>query len=908
MKSILKSSALLISLVLLVIVGFALTSHVLTRQPTTPAIEPTPQTLQPTAQALPPIAQASHLTAQPAQPIARAAQATAPQRVASAESSIPGAQVLSTPMPLVGGVYRIGVNLDQQDLGGPKDFMQNMLDNPGFEPPTDGHLIKMGSASNSTFTDATDSGAPTGYWVGAKASVRTGAAAGDQFTIVGFTAGGSYAFGSCQNASGGSIACPTLAAGVGVAEVLTSPAIGGPLNKNVIAGWAAGDTNSSLSTADKFEGQGSLSINVADGNSHYVDYGWDVEVSHNGVCSNDDVTPCTDANQTADCGSGNTCVVAPQAGPWHPVKGPFEIAFWAKGSGTSTGTPQVTVALTRPTTFTVSHTFTLTNDGAWHQYTFPFTGGDTGFKGGSNMWRLDFKLTATNGSAATRATIYIDDIYLGRAENSLTGFRDEVVQTLRSINPGSLRYGAYVQLGTSDDGYEGASGCRAGNSGPTATGTCDYLHGPSYVNGLGGSWVYAAQDAYALDGALDAVPFMTIGNAMNDADLKEFTDRLCTATNTYNFPSVWIENENEEWLNGHGHISYGSENLGKLGYGEETQRNFSIMNAEATAHCPSIASRFHYIMGNQICNSGVIGGELAGASAAGYPMPNTSQYGTDDATYYPSTQVLPSYSGSLASQAAQYALLIFGNVPKSVGPPGTGCINNGRYSDYGVIGSNNFLAIYEMGPGAGGNGHGNAAPEQAYLSEGGYPSAAWMAESWLLAQQIGKTPIQNEYQLGQLEYQNAPMWGIVHDLDSDFGPTFPHLRPIALGMEVMNSAIGGNYYPVSGMPSGTYANAFLQGSDWSAILVNSTSSNSAGTITFPTGTVPGICKGVLYSNGITDNNENSNSVYVGPCASFSCSGQICSYNLPPFSVEAMDPSSTATSMSHRLSPAHRQSD
>src|SRR5208337_3980872 len=123
---------------------------------------------------------------------------------------------------------------------------------------------------------------------------------------------------------------------------------------------------------------------------------------------------------------------------------------------------------------------------------------------------------------------------------------------------------------------------------------------------------------------------------------------------------------------------------------------------------------------------------------------------------------------------------------------------------------------------------GPASTEQNYLAEAGYPSAGWMAESWLLGQQLGRTPIQNEYQLAQPEFHanpSAPIWGEIHDLDSDFGPTFPHLRPVALGTEVVNSAIGGSYYPVTGMPSGTYASAFLQGTHWSAVLVNSTSGN-----------------------------------------------------------------------------------
>ena len=50
----------------------------------------------------------------------------------------------------MGGVNRMGVNLGQQDLFGAADFMQNMFDNPGFEPPTDGHLIMVGSGATSS--------------------------------------------------------------------------------------------------------------------------------------------------------------------------------------------------------------------------------------------------------------------------------------------------------------------------------------------------------------------------------------------------------------------------------------------------------------------------------------------------------------------------------------------------------------------------------------------------------------------------------------------------------------------------------------------------------------------------------------------------------------------------------------
>jgi hypothetical protein len=800
-------------------------------------------------------------------------------------SAIASATAVVAATPALISVNRIGVNLETNVWWGANDYMQNLFDDPGFEPTTDGHLIVVGSgATSSSFTDIKDSGAATNYWVGALASVRTGAAAGTTFTITGFTSGGSYTFGSC------SPTCPTLAAGTGVAEVLTGTTIQGGLSAT---GWTAGDTDSGLSTAEAYDGQGSLAINVSGGAGHHVNFGWDFYIANGGTCAADDVTPCTIANESTDCGSGDTCNVAPQAGPFHPVVGAFEIAFYALGSDTLAGTPEVTVALNRSGGTNVSHTFTLTNDGEWHQYVYNFTGTDTAASAQSNMI---FTLTATNGVAETGATIYIDDIYLGKAENSTTGFRDEVVQTMQAINPGSLRFMNYLGLGTSDAGMEGAGGCTPGGSTPDQPGTCDFQHGAAYINGggIGGQWAFASSDLYPLAGELNAVPWITINNTFTDADLKTFINNLCTAIDTYNFPSVWVEQSNEEWNNSGGDIKYGSQNLGQLGYGGEAGRNFSIMSAQATSQCPSYSSRIHYVIGNQVCNSGVIAAELAGASGAGYPIPNTSQYGTGDAPYYSgSGSGLPSESGSLATQAAAYASLFFGYVPSVVGPPGTGCINNGTYSDYAQIGSNNTVSFYETGPTA---YFGPATTEQLYLTEAGYPSAAWMAESWLLGQQQGRTPIQNEYSFGQIEFSNyntppfAPIWGITHDLDSDFGPTFPHLRPIAMGEEVVNSAMSGAYYPVKA-PSGTVINAYENAGAWSAALVNTTASPITLTLEFPSsGTVPQTAETVSYTNGINDNAENSNDVSVTELPTgLSTSGQNVTLTLPPYSVVAIKP-------------------
>ena len=101
----------------------------------------------------------------------------------------------------------------------------------------------------------------------------------------------------------------------------------------------------------------------------------------------------------------------------------------------------------------------------------------------------------------------------------------------------------------------------------------------------------------------------------------------------------------------------------------------------------------------------------------------------------------------------------------------------------------------------------------SYLAQAGYPAAAWMAQSWLQGQQQGRTPVQNMYQLAQPEFGagiDFPIWGITHDMDADFGPTFPHLRPEALGMGIVNGGIqqGGHLYAITGLPTGIVGSGF----------------------------------------------------------------------------------------------------
>jgi hypothetical protein len=805
------------------------------------------------------------------------------------DSATPVGVVAST--PAMTNVNRIGVNMGSQGQYAESDFMQNMLDNPGFELGQECGLFIVSNASPSGFTSSNDNGEATGFWDGAPASVRTGASAGTTFTIGKFTAGGTF---TCAGS------CPTLTPSSGKGGDATGGSVAICQSGNNVAmnSTSAGSwglrSGVSISTAQKYEGKSSIAYNVDDGASHTAWFGWDTTVYGGGVCSTDRTTPCTVANQSQDCGSDNTCLTAPYSGPWHPVVGSFKISLYALAVNSSS--PTVSISLARSGGTNVSHTFTLTNDGNWHRYEYGFTGTDTA---ASAQNVLMYTQSASNGSPASGATIYVDDAYVGRAEGSSTGFRDEVLTTLRTLNPGSLRYMIPLTLDQDDANFEGPSNCTPG---AVVAGSCDFLKGPSTIltHGLSGwSWSFASQDLYPLAKAVSAVPWFSIPNTFSDADLKNFIKNACSKFSTYNFPSVWIEQSNEDW-NG---VGPGAKFGNGRYYGALSGRNFNIMSAQAAASCPSYASRFHYVMGNQTCNDGVLANALAGAKAAGYPLLNTAQYGSDDATYNAggrnSAGELPVYSGTLSSQASQYAAW-FQEYPPLFLFGGTGNPSNCVATDKSLLGSNQTMSSYETGAGAI-NGPGSS--EQSYLSQAGFPSAMWMAETWILGTQA-LMPIQNAFTLAQVEYglgginPHNPIWGVVHDLDSDFGPAFPHIRPIGSGMAVVNSAMGGNYYPVAiSAASKVFANAFENGSYWSAALVNGNDSSVRLTLQFPSsGTVPATAETVLYSNGIIDNNENSNSVTIGPLpGGVSISGNTVTATLPPFSVVALLPSATPDS-------------
>ena len=172
--------------------------------------------------------------------------------------------------------------------------------------------------------------------------------------------------------------------------------------------------------------------------------------------------------------------------------------------------------------------------------------------------------------------------------------------------------------------------------------------------------------------------------------------------------------------------------LARLGYGGAWGRNFSIMNTEAVAHCGStVAAKIHYIMNNQACNGGVIQGELAAHRQRDIRCRIPASTERDDAPYLSESTTYAGIERQVIPAAGRDAGGRLFRLCSRVSYNRNGCAGGGSNGDYSTLARTTF-SFYEKGRVL----RGRALPNRTYLSEGGYPSAAWMAQSWLQGQQL----------------------------------------------------------------------------------------------------------------------------------------------------------------------------
>ncbi len=803
-------------------------------------------------------------------------------------------------------VNRIGLNMDQQSQYDNRAYLANFLDNPGFEEGTTGHVIIVGASPTSVaFTDVNDAynSVPTGYWNGISATVRTGASAGSTFTISSYTAGGAY---TCT--------CPSLVAGDLIGETIQNTSIGFSSGKWLPGFWSinGSDTGIALSTVQHFDGKSSVMFDVHDGSTHSINFGGDSGGQPVGICSGDNVTFC---QVNGDCSiAGGSCIcngAGGCTGPWHPFVGVMTGSAYVLASGT-TGTPTITLNASRSGSSWGSnaHTFNLIQDGAWHQYSYTINGADLATDTG--VW---FDTITAQSGAIAGAKIYVDDASLGpSAAQTVPAWRNDVVTTLKTINPGVLRYMFPPQLVQSEPNFDAMDF----QKGPPAP------YEPSLTPaGPVDGWIYSVPDLYALAGAIGAVPWISLPDEFSDLDVSTFAANVCNAFSAYSFPKFYVEQSNEDWTSGNHSAGGGHTSQ----YGALAKRNFGLINSYMLAHCTSSASKMTYFVNGQEANSGV----LQNTSAQ---IPNDAQHGGDVADYVPDEcqqntgLSLPTYaalgfSNSLnqfqsGGSCTPFVNAVPDNLNQLCGGTPLGCLQP--------------LAVYENGSS---NQCGTATPLEAYAMSAGWMAAGFNAQNWLLGFKAGTTgnsstspiPAQNTFNFGQLTFSTpnsacngsctsagvpdacctgsgtgtcvgttSALWGVVHDVDSSFGPAFPHIRPIGWGEALANKVIAGDYHAMdTSNYTGVYGAAFNNSGNWESLITNSNNATVAMCITYPAGVVPGSAETVLFTNGLADNNEGSDSVTIGPLVGgVSITGQSICFTLPALGEVALETSPTPT--------------
>jgi hypothetical protein len=154
------------------------------------------------------------------------------------------------------------------------------------------------------------------------------------------------------------------------------------------------------------------------------------------------------------------------------------------------------------------------------------------------------------------------------------------------------------------------------------------------------------------------------------------------------------------------------------------------------------------------------------------------------------------------------------------------------------------LAFYGMGPNTLG-GSDATAGRTAILAGGG--SAGAEAQTILRALTAGIS-VMNSLQFTQLELAgwdnydgcanppagiSIPIRGLVNFIDT------PVFRPRGLAVKLLNNyAIGGDFYAISGAPSGVTIGAFLQTDGWHVALTNSNQTPASVNINFPNSSNP----------------------------------------------------------------------
>ena len=731
--------------------------------------------------------------------------------------------------PGITNVQTAGLNLGAEVYYGPAWFRNNVLENPGFEPVTSGRVIDALLPTSTTFCDVVN-------YYNFPANFYAGATFEDVYSSV--------------------------SSNVGKTGTITAydPTGAGCSNGNPKWTYSASFT---IQTDDQIVVHASGNLpSPAAGCTYSPSCGpaamWWFPNDAQWTTSTDQ-EPDGDGVQSLQLnldGNAHTFNFYFDAlgGPQNYVliNGNWTFSIWSKAVGATSPSCTVTLAREGVQTF---FTNTWTPGTSWTQHVVNFTGTDSTTPVGTND--LYIQCSGSGSGAAIR----LDDAYLGPASTTDV-WRSALVSTLQQIHPGYLR----DQQGGQGDSYANAF------SDPAARQQA--YHG----NWAGNSNLYSIPEFFDLNHQVGSRPWIVLPVNLLDSEYTALGNALASLQATYDFPEVLLEFGVEDW-NGEmcGGVCFDQGGNVSNIYTGISQRAFSIIQAAAGASA----------------NLKYVGGAQWGSPPGDAGIVYTSSQ-VPIATYVDSAPYFDWCENSTDSTATSEANLWND-------PNGDTAQATMAQAVAAIAGAGQKVAWYEMGPSTLG---GSASTAQRIPIIAGAGTAGAEAQTILRSLNAG-VPVMNSWQLIQPSMNavdnyyfctgdpnppagtTAPLWGVVNFLDT------PVMRPRALALELLNNyAIGGNFYPVTGTPSGVTAGAFLQSDGWHLALTNSNSTPTNVSIQFPNASsaLPGASQQVTFSN-VTDTNEGATpavTIGAGPAITKNSASEV-TVAVPAYGVVAANP-------------------
>src|SRR5271166_165450 len=446
-------------------------------------------------------------------PLDAAAQTTTPTNI-----QVTGTYVQPT-------VTRLGINLGDDTLYDSGQMMKNLtFANPGFEPMKYRSILNCVTVTSNTCTDGNVfSNEANGFWTGGTYAVVSGTQLGVSGKIV------------------SSVMVPSTHCN----STCGPQQITFDKNVNLTAGNYVVVTNSFAGST-----QPDLNLtNPGDGQAN-----WGQQVSGNGTITNEttDLSPETPGKQALRMTATGASDSASLNEEWDTLSGHsfitmngnYAVTFRAKGTG---GNNILTVQCWRFTdgwTYFLNKNVTLTS--GWADYTVNFTANENETAAGAI--RLQFSV----GQSAA----LLDDVSITQTNGdptNTTAFRDDVVNTLKTLNPGTLRMNTSAAIGA--DLYD-----------QIATPFGRYREGVYTNENMMANIPYGITEFLQLCAAVGADPWLTIPTATTPQEITDFVDYLTgSGSTTYSairvaegqvapwtsvFNTIHIELGNETWNGG----------------------------------------------------------------------------------------------------------------------------------------------------------------------------------------------------------------------------------------------------------------------------------------------------------------------------------------------------------------------